>query len=247
MFKFFRNIRKDLLSQGKTTQYLKYAIGEIILVVLGILIALGINSINETKKRTALKNNYIQSLIADLKSDTLELGLRIRNAQRDLSNLNQIKTRLSHPEATLDTVVKIARYDFNPVFSLNNELNQSTYKALVSTGNIDLLSRDINQALLAFNAKQNSMLKAVDANFDLYLDELKKYRSRYILKSNFSGIGPALQDTLWKNVDKLQLLRDFNALLSGKIASLSISTLVREALYKDTKKLLSQIKKNNHN
>jgi len=50
MLKFFRKIRKDLLSDGKTGKYLKYAIGEIVLVVIGILIALQINNWNENRK-----------------------------------------------------------------------------------------------------------------------------------------------------------------------------------------------------
>ena len=50
MLKFFRNIRKNLISNGKTVNYLKYAIGEIILVVIGILIALQINNWNENRK-----------------------------------------------------------------------------------------------------------------------------------------------------------------------------------------------------
>ena len=49
MIKFFRKIRKNLLNEGKATKYFKYAIGEIILVVIGILIALRINNWNETK------------------------------------------------------------------------------------------------------------------------------------------------------------------------------------------------------
>ena len=49
MIKFFRHIRKNLLNEGKTSKYLKYAIGEIILVVIGILIALQINNWNEKK------------------------------------------------------------------------------------------------------------------------------------------------------------------------------------------------------
>ena len=44
MIKFFRKIRQNLLAEGKTSKYLKYAIGEIILVVIGILIAISINN-----------------------------------------------------------------------------------------------------------------------------------------------------------------------------------------------------------
>ena len=50
MIKFFRKIRYNLMSDNKTGKYFKYAIGEIILVVLGILIALQINDWNETRK-----------------------------------------------------------------------------------------------------------------------------------------------------------------------------------------------------
>ena len=50
MIKFFRKIRQNLLSEGKTGKYLKYAIGEIVLVVFGILIALQINTWNEDYK-----------------------------------------------------------------------------------------------------------------------------------------------------------------------------------------------------
>ncbi|MGK0413275.1 MAG: hypothetical protein ACJA1B_001478 [Polaribacter sp.] len=67
MIKFFRNIRKNLLNDGNTTKYFKYAIGEIVLVVIGILIALSINNWNENRKT----NNTIKSVYAVVKSDLL--------------------------------------------------------------------------------------------------------------------------------------------------------------------------------
>ena len=50
MIKFFRHIRQNLIMENKTSKYLKYAIGEIILVVIGILIALQVNNWNENRK-----------------------------------------------------------------------------------------------------------------------------------------------------------------------------------------------------
>jgi hypothetical protein len=50
MIKLFRKIRQDLLSKGKTGKYLKYAIGEIILVMIGILLALQVNNRNDARK-----------------------------------------------------------------------------------------------------------------------------------------------------------------------------------------------------
>lgn len=69
MIKFFRQIRQNLLSEDKTGKYLKYAIGEIVLVVIGILIALQLNNANEKSKLNLQGKIYTQSLIAELKSD----------------------------------------------------------------------------------------------------------------------------------------------------------------------------------
>lgn len=62
MIKFFRNIRKKLLVEGKTTNYLKYAIGEIVLVVIGILIALQVNDWNENRKLKIEEKNTLKKL-----------------------------------------------------------------------------------------------------------------------------------------------------------------------------------------
>lgn len=73
MIKFFRKIRKKLLVEGKTSQYLKYAIGEIFLVVIGILIALSINNWNETNKNAKREHAFLINFQQDLKSDSLRL------------------------------------------------------------------------------------------------------------------------------------------------------------------------------
>jgi hypothetical protein len=65
MIKLFRNIRKNLIAQGKTTNYLKYAIGEIVLVVIGILIALQVNVWNEQRKQNTLEKEYYCRLLED--------------------------------------------------------------------------------------------------------------------------------------------------------------------------------------
>ena len=73
MIKFFRKIRQDLLSKGKSAMYLKYAIGEILLVVFGILIALQINNWNEAQKGQRAEKTLILQLINDLAKDAESL------------------------------------------------------------------------------------------------------------------------------------------------------------------------------
>ncbi|MGM5470447.1 DUF6090 family protein [Flavobacteriaceae bacterium LMO-SS05] len=65
MIKFFRKIRQNLLSEGKTGKYLKYAIGEIVLVIIGILIALQINNANELRKT----EKKIVSILKEVQND----------------------------------------------------------------------------------------------------------------------------------------------------------------------------------
>ncbi|MAU16125.1 MAG: hypothetical protein CMH46_11370 [Muricauda sp.] len=73
MIKFFRKIRKNLLSENKFSKYLLYAIGEIVLVIIGILIALQINNKNEQRK----SENKIVSILKEVQND---LGLDIQKS-----------------------------------------------------------------------------------------------------------------------------------------------------------------------
>ncbi len=69
MIKFFRNIRQNLLKEGKTQKYLKYAIGGIVLVVIGILIALQINNWNEGKKLHVKEVEHLENIRKNLQTN----------------------------------------------------------------------------------------------------------------------------------------------------------------------------------
>jgi hypothetical protein len=73
MIKLFRKIRQKLLQEGMVINYLKYAIGEIFLVVIGILIALSINNWNEANKNAKREHAFLTNLQQDLRSDSLRL------------------------------------------------------------------------------------------------------------------------------------------------------------------------------
>ncbi len=65
MIKFFRKIRQQLLTENKTGKYFKYAIGEIILVVIGISIAISINNWNEAQKNKTVEQQLLTSLLQE--------------------------------------------------------------------------------------------------------------------------------------------------------------------------------------
>ena len=73
MIKIFRKIRQQLLTENKSSKYLIYAIGEIILVVIGILIALSINNWNESRKKKETLYNIYTIIKQDLETDLLNI------------------------------------------------------------------------------------------------------------------------------------------------------------------------------
>ncbi len=115
MIKFFRKIRQKLLSENKFSKYLIYAIGEILLVVIGILIALQINNWNQNKNEQNKIKEYAVSLIQDLEGDIKmtseiqqqneEIVARIDSLKRytlnrkieDISNLTLLYFTLNKP------------------------------------------------------------------------------------------------------------------------------------------------------
>lgn len=90
MFRFFRHIRLDLLEKNKTGRYLKYAIGEVILVVIGILIALQINNWNENRKLQIAQNTLLVNFYENLAADSIIL----QNHKRIMSNIIETQKQL---------------------------------------------------------------------------------------------------------------------------------------------------------
>ncbi|WNH08818.1 DUF6090 family protein [Thalassobellus suaedae] len=97
MIKFFRKIRQNLLSEGKTGKYLKYAIGEIILVMFGILLALQVNNWNQQKQITKKEHR----LLLELKNDLIGTQNELKG---DISTLNELIETSDSIIQYLDTI-----------------------------------------------------------------------------------------------------------------------------------------------
>jgi hypothetical protein len=88
MIKFFRKIRYDLMEKNKTGKYLKYAFGEIILVVIGILIALQINNWNEKKNSINQAEKHLETISLNLKDDILQAENLLSETQTTIEYAN---------------------------------------------------------------------------------------------------------------------------------------------------------------
>ena len=138
MIKFFRNIRKNLLKEGKTTKYFKYAIGEIVLVVIGILIALQINNWHEINKTKRLERKIITELQNNLRLDLKEIQADV-NYMNDINQAcSRLKNYLQYQEIPNDSFYKEASIlRVTPHF----DPNKSGYGLLESKG-VEVISND---------------------------------------------------------------------------------------------------------
>lgn len=93
MIKFFRNLRKHNLMKGKTSQYLKYAIGEIVLVMIGILLALQVNNWNENRKQQNELKSVLKIIANDMATDTVASSRIIKFYEENQKNSIKIVNR----------------------------------------------------------------------------------------------------------------------------------------------------------
>ena len=144
MIKFFRKIRQNLLMENKTGKYFKYAIGEIVLVVIGILIALQINNFNEQRKDSEKEQVVLKQLKEDYETDLNQL--RQKMDMRDgivLSALNVLKA-IDYPDKIVrdSLIINLAKIDNDPTFDpIENDL--------ISSGNLRLIKNEKLKRLLS--------------------------------------------------------------------------------------------------
>ncbi len=138
MIKFFRKIRQNLLSEGNTGKYVKYAVGEIVLVVIGILIALQINNWNEQQKAQAKELKILKELQTDLKSNKKRLNNKIEFFEKTKRDGKIIEEHLTNKLAYNDS---LQRYLSIPLGNFSFLLTYSAYENLKSQG-FDKISND---------------------------------------------------------------------------------------------------------
>ncbi len=158
MIKFFRKIRQNLLLENKTGKYLKYAIGEIVLVVIGILIALQINNWNEHRKIRNAEIEILQNIKTELKFNLEELKVINKQHKSEFGDgiylLHLFGTDVSNvSELKLDSL-------FSNAFSgYSFEAKDGYIKSLIASNKIDYLQ---NSELKSYISSFESMI--LDAN-----------------------------------------------------------------------------------
>jgi hypothetical protein len=167
MAKLFNTIRKKLLTEKpsaqRTTNYLKYAIGEIVLVVIGILIALQINNWNEKQKNRDKELHYLQNIKTDVQSDIKELSMFVETRE---SLINNAKKIIDHFEGKPITDIAAFNELCIPIYAWKRYYqSNNTFQELVNLGNLTLISSDSIKNTLLDIELLNKKLKSEEAHY----------------------------------------------------------------------------------
>ncbi|WP_296705672.1 DUF6090 family protein [Algoriphagus sp.] len=144
MISFFRKIRQSLIRQNKVTRYLVYAIGEIVLVVIGILIALSINNANDTRKERKELNNYLLKISNDVNRDIEQIaGLKIRRDYVREKAIQSFKLLLKNDFSNIELIreggICFIDFYFIPNKSGFEAIKSSTYLGEINNTKLDSL------------------------------------------------------------------------------------------------------------
>ncbi len=239
MIKFFRHIRKTLISENNMGKYFKYAIGEILLVVIGILLALQINNWNENRKAANKEQNLFLNLKLDFESRLAELkefnAARVE-ATQSILELNKI----------------IANKDKKPADSIMDKIMAKTTNGLkfnedfkmldviFNTGLINDIKNDsLKRQLIDWPQKVEEMLEEQRMHNDLIDNKYLPHLSRYIsLRDIYEQF-----DFRRYNIPKgepVTLVKNYEDLLADPIFEnqLVFMQMLMNVTYIDTKNLI---------
>lgn len=218
MIKFFRNIRKALLSENKFNKYLIYAIGEIILVVIGILIALQINNWNETNKRDNEAKKLLASIKTDLAADIEHIQQFLNVFEEEQASLEQQSQYLSSPDFPLDSLVDFAQSQINLYVYTFPGFSSSAYNSAKSSGKIEILEANLKRELFEHYLVQEAISSSFETYTNIHIEETRQLINQYPISFPFNYVkGGQINELMWSNVDQKQLSLSLSSWGSSKL------------------------------
>ena len=174
MLAFLRKARKSLTQSAPTRKYVVYAIGETLLVVIGILIALQVNNWNEERKRAILERNLLLELKDNLTHDLSDIRFNIDSdmgtMRQNVNVLSQLEQRLPFHDSLISSYGRLT-------MSTVLVKNVSAYENLQSIG-FDLISND---------SLRRKITVLYSARYD-YLDDLTIQGSNRFIMDHFTPL-----------------------------------------------------------
>ncbi len=207
MLIFFRRLRQGILDSGATKKYLLYAVGEILLVMIGILLALQVNRWNQHRVENKLERTYLESFLSDLHTDSICIErnrfILIEEKKPGLEIIDRLLGR--DPSCCEESIRTAIEYSAYLGWAIVNERSKATFDDIISSGNLRLIT--------------NSHLRAAILGYYSFWDHA--YERQDQRKSNYANLTYKLfgdeegDDAEWfhrtlnNNQDLLEFTREF--------------------------------------
>ena len=184
MIKFFRKIRRSLLTENKFSKYMLYAIGEIILVVFGILIALSINNWNEVNKTKAKEIEMLNDFKASLEVDLINFNRAIERTEQSKSSMEIILAHL------------VAGLPYSDSLEFHFGLSTDTWMAQANGSVFESLKSE-GLTLISNKELRNELVRLYDELVIRQKEQNNRYRD--LIDEGSANILITRFDELWKS------------------------------------------------
>lgn len=252
MLRFFRQIRKSLMEQNKIRSYLFYAIGEVALVMIGILLALQVNNWNEERKMSSLKETLLINVQKDLNIDLDQLVI-VRNDIIEKEKLGMYLMNYFNSDKSVSEfdINRLRQAFMNTADVQEFTPNRLGYDELLSTGMINRINDDSLKILLTDHYEisvRESFENAQRERYDIaYVDGRFEYVPKLALREKVKSMNQILD---WKEdpYDDFQL--EWNKIRTdgkfpmylGKLLALHLATIIElDQTEKDIVRMINKI------
>lgn len=184
MIKFFRKIRQNLLMENKTGQYLKYAIGEIVLVMIGILLALQVSNWNQERKDRISERKLLDNIHRDFKKNKVSFDtIKVIN-YRSLASLDSMVALFPLNRDSLK-ITTYFNYD-KQIEGITYNAYSSTVESVINSNSLQLIQdEELQQYLVSwkdvlqdFQEEETAFYKMMNDQYWPYIIEVFDYTGK---------------------------------------------------------------------
>ena len=227
------------METGKTGKYFKYAIGEIILVVIGILIALSINNWNENRKLKIEERALLTNLSIEFDRKLIELEDKNSGRKKNIKGIDQLLHTITNRDSTIggENLIRIIG-GLQTWYQVNEEF--SIIEMLFSSGKINTISNDsLKAALISWPDKLEEMFEEQRVVKDIGIHQLNPVINTYVSQAYLNSMYIALDDNEMNTIES-SFKNDIEGLFSDqKFESLiAARQLYLRVNFRDTENLI---------
>ena len=195
-----------MLQKNKITTYLLYAIGEIFLVVIGILIAVSINNWNIRSQNKVLQKKILISLKQDLQSDTAHFNRILRLIPKEQIKIDSLISILTSRDANQNTYKSVIR-SFPIIFIIEDtQVNDGSYQSIINSGHINILAQDLQEQLSGLNQARNLYKEYISESLSIkneillqLYQVLPPINAGYLMED--LKLLESIPETIWDDID----------------------------------------------